>query len=476
MFSLRKALCIAVGAAALVLGGVGSATADNRVAPQTREQIRLSFAPVVKRVAPAVVNVYTRKTVRQRSMSPFFDDPFFRRFFGNDSPLFGGQRQRIERSLGSGVIIRPNGIIVTNHHVIAGGDEITIVLSDRREFAATVVGDDERSDLAVLKIDTGGEKLPYLALAESDDLEVGDLVIAVGNPFGVGQTVTSGIISALARTNVGISDFQSFIQTDAAINPGNSGGALVTVDGQLVGINTAIFSRGGGSIGIGFAIPSDMVAVVVRDILNGGKVARPWFGAWGQTITSELASSLGLTRPTGVLVNKVYPSGPADRAGISVGDIIESVNGREIFDDDGLAYRIATANIGDRVQVGGIFDDKNGNRTVKLVAPPETPPRDKTVLDGRNPLSGAVVANLSPALIEEIGFDDPTATGVVVVDLTPRSRAARLGLQPGDVVVSVADAKVDSVATLKRLLGSERRAWEVVIKRNGQLLSVVVQG
>jgi serine protease Do len=230
----------------LAILATAPAVAQTGVVPQAREQVRLSFAPVVKRVAPAVVNVFTRKTVKQRSISPFFDDPFFRRFFGDNSPLFGAPRQRIERSLGSGVIIRPDGVIVTNDHVIADADEITVVLSDRREFAATVIGTDERTDLAVLRIDSGGERLPFLEPADSDDIEVGDLVIAVGNPFGVGQTVTSGIVSALARTNVGVSDFQSFIQTDAAINPGNSGGGLVTADGRLIGINSAIFSRGGG--------------------------------------------------------------------------------------------------------------------------------------------------------------------------------------------------------------------------------------
>ena len=455
---------------------IPAAAGETRVAPQSRQQVRLSFAPVVKRVAPAVVNIFTRRTVKQRAFSPFSNDPFFRRFFGDNSPLFGAPRQRIERSLGSGVIIRPDGIIVTNDHVVAGADEITVVLSDRREFAATVVGADPRTDLAVLRIDIGTEQLPFLVPADSDDVEVGDLVIAVGNPFGVGQTVTSGIVSALARTNVGVSDFQSFIQTDAAINPGNSGGALVTIDGRLIGINSAIFSRGGGSIGIGFAIPSAMVRAVVRDILSGGKVARPWLGAWGQPVSSEIANSLGLPRPLGMLVNRVHPQGPAAAAGITVGDVVQTVNGREVFDDEALAYRIATATIGERVDLDGIFAGKRGRRRVTLTAPPEIPARDTALLAGRQPIAGATVANLSPALAEEISFDAATTEGVIVLTVEARSRANRLGLRRGDIIVGIGDRRVDTVAGLKKLLATPRRSWKISIKRDGKVISVAVQG
>ena len=478
MSTMKKRLqtVLAVLTVLSVLAAAPAGAAETRVAPRSQQQVLLSFAPVVKRVAPAVVNVFTRKTVKRRTFSPFSDDPFFRRFFGDDSPLFGAPRQRIERSLGPGVIIRPDGIIVTNDHVVAGADEITVVLSDRREFAATVVGTDERTDLAVLRIDSGDERLPFLEPADSDDIEVGDLVIAVGNPFGVGQTVTSGIISALARTNIGVSDFQSFIQTDAAINPGNSGGALVTADGRLVGINSAIYSRGGGSIGIGFAIPSAMVRAVVRDILSGGKVARPWLGAWGQQVSAEIAGSLDLPRPLGVLVNRVHPQGPAARAGITVGDVIQAVDGREVFDQEGLAYRIATANIGDRVPLDGFFGGKPGRRSATLIAPPEIPPRDTALLTGRQPFAGATVANLSPALAEEIGFDDAAAEGVVVLAIEPRTRADRLGLRHGDIIVSIGDRPVDTVARLKRLVAESRRSWKVSIKRGGKVISVAIQG
>ncbi|MGH6947065.1 MAG: trypsin-like peptidase domain-containing protein, partial [Kiloniellales bacterium] len=279
--------------------------------PVSREQIQLSFAPVVKQVAPAVVNIFSRKVVEERRISPLFDDPLFKRFFGEDFGLFGMPRERIQNSLGSGVIVTADGLVVTNHHVIGDADEITVVLSDRREFPAERVLDDERSDLAVLRIDPKGEPLPTVALRDSDEVEVGDLVLAIGNPFGVGQTVTSGIVSGLARTGVGISDYSFFIQTDAAINPGNSGGALVTLDGKLLGINTAIYSRTGGSIGIGFAIPANMVRTVITSALSGGEIQRAWIGLVGEELTNELAARFGLDRPQGVVVNRVFVGGPA---------------------------------------------------------------------------------------------------------------------------------------------------------------------
>ena len=248
------------------------AQADQRLVPESYAELQLSYAPVVRDVAPAVVNIYTRRLVAQRRSS-LFNDPFFDRFFGTTP--FGLGRERIESSLGAGVIIEAGGVIVTNYHVIKGSDEIIVVLADRREFEAEVVGTDEATDLAVLRIHAGQEPLPLVELGDSDWLEVGDLVLAIGNPFGVGQTVTSGIVSALARTSIGLSSLGSFIQTDAAINPGNSGGALVTLDAKLIGVNTAIYSRGGGSIGIGFAIPSNLVRVVVDGIVSGGRAVRP---------------------------------------------------------------------------------------------------------------------------------------------------------------------------------------------------------
>src|ERR1700761_364936 len=308
-------------ALALILAAITPGWAQNRTPPTSRDMIHLSFAPVVKKVSPAVVNVYSRRTVQTRS--PFFDDPLFRRFFGNQAP-FGLPRERVQQSLGSGVILGADGTIVTNHHVINGAQQITVVLSDRREFEAKAILSDEHADLAVLKIDTHGERLPVLEVGDSDQLEVGDLVLAIGDPFGVGQTVTSGIVSALARTGIG-SDVSSFIQTDAAINPGNSGGALVDLDGKLVGINTAIFSQSGGSIGIGFAIPTTLVRTVLQAATSGAPIHRPWFGSNGQEVTADIANAVHLPRPGGVLIKDLTADSPAAKAGIHMGDVITSI-------------------------------------------------------------------------------------------------------------------------------------------------------
>ncbi|MBT6826579.1 MAG: trypsin-like serine protease, partial [Rhodospirillales bacterium] len=301
--------------------------------PETQEQITLSYAPLVKQTAPAVVNIYTKTVVQERARNKLFSDPFFKQFFGDSLGLqLGEPKAKVKNSLGSGVIIDPDGTIVTNNHVIEGADQIRIVLPDRREFDATVVGADERTDLAVLHIETNGTPLPFIAFQDSDGLEVGDLVLAIGNPFGVGQTVTSGIVSALARTQVGVADVGSFIQTDAAINPGNSGGALVSMSGKLVGINTAIFSNSGGSLGIGFAVPSNMVRFVIEGLEHGGRVVRPWMGAWGQAVTSDMAEPLGFDRPMGVLINGIWQGAAADRGDIQVGDVVLQVNGRDVND------------------------------------------------------------------------------------------------------------------------------------------------
>ncbi|WP_342241987.1 trypsin-like peptidase domain-containing protein, partial [Inquilinus sp. OTU3971] len=292
------------GAAAAVLLLLAGPAVAEPVVPTSRAEIDLSFAPLVRSAAPAVVNIYARHMVVERA-NPLFDDPFFQRFFGDDMP--GGRpRQRVENSLGSGVVVGSGGLVVTNHHVIKDADQITVVLSDRTEYEAELVLSDERTDLAFLKLkDLAGRSLPALPLGDSDALEVGDLVLAIGNPFGVGQTVTMGIVSAIARTAVGISDYDFFIQTDAAVNPGNSGGALIDMKGRLVGINTAIYSRTGGSLGIGFAIPANMLRSMMRAAETGQKVVRPWLGADGQAVDRSLAEAYGLDRPAGVLVNGV---------------------------------------------------------------------------------------------------------------------------------------------------------------------------
>jgi serine protease Do len=465
----------------LVLGGANAGLAQERgtdVVPGDAGQITLTFAPVVKAAAPAVVNVFTQRVVTETRVPPMFNDPFFRRFLeGRGMTL--PQRERVQRSLGSGVILRGDGVIVTNAHVVKDAEEITVALNDRREFAAELVGLDERVDLAVLRIKSDqdlGEPLPTLSFAtEADALEVGDLVLAIGNPFGVGQTVTNGIVSALARTTVGISDFRSFIQTDAAINPGNSGGALVDVRGRLVGINTAIFSKDGGSLGIGFAIPVEMVSSVVAGILEDGHVRRPWFGADGQTVTRDLAGHLGLDRPVGVAITEVTKGGPAAKAGIQSGDVILSLDGRPVVDGDSLKYRIAVRRPGDKVAVGLLRDGSEETLTMTLAPLPEDPPRDTTRLEGRHPFDGAEVSNMNPALAEELGLNE-SRPGVTVTALGERSVAARAGIRPGDRVLEVNGVAITHVADLTALLKREQRRWIILLDRDGRTLRLTLGG
>ena len=414
----------------------------------------LSFAPVVKKAAPAVVNIYTAKHV-QRARNPLLDDPLFQHFFG-DKLQEAFPSERVQNSLGSGVIIEGDGLVVTNHHVVEGADDITVVLNDRREFEAELIGSDERTDLAVLKIDTKGERLPILVMGDSDAIEVGDMVLAIGNPFGVGQTVTSGIVSATARTGVGVSDYKFFLQTDAAINPGNSGGALVDGHGNLIGINTAIYSKSGGSIGLGFAIPVNMVRAVAAGIIQHGKPVRPWLGASGQNVTQDIAESLGMHTPSGVLVTKLYPESPAEAAGLRVSDVVVAIDGKPVSDAETLRYRIATTPVGDTAQLTVLRQGHTREVAVKLIPPPETPPRDVTVLEGSQPLRGVEVANLSPALIEEEGLN-LFESGVIIMRMVRGTIAARLGFRPGDLVRSVNGREVENVADLKRILANALR-------------------
>jgi len=445
-----------------------------RTVPESAEALKLSFAPVVKKAAPAVVNVYVRHRVSQM-VSPFFDDPFFGRLFGE---RFGIPRERIQNSLGSGVLVAADGVVVTNYHVIQGGGEaeITVALADGREYPATVILKDDQTDLAVLRLAAEGVAFPSIEFSDSDSLEVGDLVLAIGDPFGVGQTVTSGIVSALARTQVGISDYQFFIQTDAAINPGNSGGALVGMDGRLVGINTAIFSKSGGSHGIGFAIPSNMVRLVVQSALKGGKVQRPWFGAALQTLTPDIAETLGLEAPAGALVARVHGKGPAAKAGLRAGDVVVSVDEKPVQNPEGFQYRFATKGINGSAELGVVRKGQRLKATVVLVAPVENPPRDARDLLGRHPLTGCKVANLSPAVAQEIGMDDDTREGVVVLEVKARTPAARLGIKRGDIVVSVNEAKVSSVAQLSTMLAASGGAWRLSVEREGKVFNLAIQG
>lgn len=443
----------------------------NRRVPASDAEVKLSYAPVVREAAPAVVNIYTKRVVRTRT-SPFLDDPFFSRFFGGGS----APRERIERSLGSGVIVREEGVIVTNYHVIEGADEITVSLNDRREFEAEVILMDESTDLAILHIEPKGAPLSVLEFAANEDVEVGDLVLAIGNPFGVGQSVSSGIVSALARTQVGDDDYQFFIQTDAAVNPGNSGGALVGLDGKLVGINTSIYSRSGGSNGIGFAIPVRMVDFVLTAALNDGEIIRPWFGATGQAVSSEIAESLGFDRPGGVLVDNVFPDSPADRGGLEPGDVILTINDEEIFDTQGLRYFIGLGKIGGEMVLGVLDGDDMHEITIKLETAPEIPPRDITVLDGDHIFESMEVANLSPAFSEELGismFED----GVIILEIDRSSPVRRLNvLRPGDIFESINDQDIDTVDDLEDILDDVGSDVSFSVRRAGRLIECTARG
>jgi Do/DeqQ family serine protease len=444
------------------------APAQERRVPSSTQEVQLSFAPVVHRVAPSVVNVYAARTIANRN--PFLDDPIFRRFFGG-----GGQTEQVQRSLGSGVIVDPAGLIVTNNHVIEGADQVKVSLHDNREFEAEMVLKDARSDLAVLRIKDGRERLPAIEFADSDALQVGDLVFAIGNPFGVGQTVTHGIVSALARTQVGISDYQFFIQTDAAINPGNSGGALVDVSGKLVGINTAIFSRSGGSQGIGFAIPANMVRVVVASARSGGtSVKRPWLGAHLQTVTPEIAESLGLRHPAGALVASITPGSAAARAGLKTSDLIVAIDGQEVEDPNAFDYRFATKPLGGTARLSLLRAGKEATVTVALETAPDTP-RDELVIRARSPFTGAKISNLSPALADELRID-PSMQGVVIVEVANGSLAESLGFQRGDLVVSVNNQKIAKTHDLERAAAQASRIWRITMIRDGQQRSVVLSG
>ncbi len=444
------------------------AAAQDRRVPSSPAELQLSFAPVVQRVAPAVVNVYAARVVENRN--PFLNDPFFRQFFGGGMP-----REQVQRSLGSGVIIDPTGLVVTNYHVIEGASEVKVALSDKREFDADVVLKDEHSDLSVLRLKAASERFPALDFGNSDELQVGDVVLAIGDPFGVGQTVTHGIVSALARTQVGISDYQFFIQTDAAINPGNSGGALVDVHGRLVGINTAIYSRSGGSQGIGFAIPANMVRVVVASAKGGSAaVKRPWLGAKLQEVTPEIADSLGLKRPSGALIASVVANGPAARAGMKTGDLIVSIDGTVVDDPNAFDYRFATKPLGGTAQIGVIRQGKDVVVPVALQSLPDTP-RDEVKIKGRSPFLGATVANLSPALADELRLD-PQSEGVVITAVADGSTAQSIGFQKGDIVVSVNNQKIAKSADLDRITNTASRQWRVTIQRRGQQISVMFSG
>lgn len=432
----------------------------NKAPPADFAAMKASFAPVVKRAAPAVVNVYSRRVVRQQV------DPFWDFFMGGGVP-----RQRVEQSLGSGSIVRADGVVITNHHVVAGAQEIMVVTADRREWPATVLVDDPRSDLAVLKIDAKGERLPTIAIDDRQRLEVGDLVLAIGDPFGVGQTVTNGIVSALARSNTGLADYGSYIQTDAAINPGNSGGPLVDMDGDLVGVNTAILSRSGTSSGVGFAIPAATVKQVLAAALGGGHtVVRPWLGVRAQDVTGEIARSLGLSAPRGVLVADVWPGSAAARAGLHNGDIIVAIAGQPVNDVGGATYQFGAQRVGAAVPVTVLRNGKEQTLNITAEAAPNTPAPDERTIAGANPFSGVTVVNMSPAEADTLGIDAFAGQGVLVTRVGA-GFAQSAGFQPGDFIREVNGRKIQTTRDLAAATSVSSRTWHVTIERNGQIVS-----
>jgi Do/DeqQ family serine protease len=470
---LRRVMLLS---AALTLASSCSASAAEspRQVPASRAEITFSFAPIVKKVQPAVVNVYASRT-EQRPRNPLFNDPVFRHFFGGNGEGGGGGKQ-IARSLGSGVLVDPSGLIVTNNHVIAGMTDVKVALADQREFDADIVLRDQRTDLAVLRIRGRHGPFPYVELGDSDKLEVGDLVLAIGDPFGVGQTVTQGIISALARTQVGISDYGFFIQTDAAINPGNSGGPLVDMHGRVVGINSEIFTQTGSTVGIGFSIPVEMVKIVVATAKSGGKrVQRPWLGASLQRVTRAIADSLGLDRPIGALVVDVMPKGPAAEAGMKHGDLIVSVDGQSVDDAEAFGYRFATKALGSTAEVGITRAGKPLTLKVKLAPAPEIPARDPITIKGASPFAGATVVNLSPAVAEELSIQEPR-NGVVISKIETDSQAAAVSLHPGDVVISVNDTKIATTRDLEKATTGRHYYWKISIARGNQVITTVLGG
>jgi Do/DeqQ family serine protease len=449
---------VLVGLLSLAILAWNPAAAQRREPPPSREAAQYSFAPIVKKAAPAVVNVYVRARV-QTFVSPFAQDPLFGRLFGE---RFGLPQERIQNSLGSGVIVHPDGIIVTNAHVVkvGGTAEIKVALADRREFDAKIVLQDEKSDLAVLRIEGAEGRFPYLEFEDSDRAEVGDLVLAIGNPFGVGQTVTSGIISALGRTEITQSEAQVFIQTDAAINPGNSGGALVDMSGRVHGI--------------GFAIPSNLVKLIVDSAISGRKLERPWLGAKLDSVTRELGEALALDRVAGALVVKVYEQSAAAEAGLQSGDVIVAVDGYEIADPRGVYYRLTTRGIGNKCSLDVVRKGRKMTVALPVRAPPKAGRDDVRNLSGAHPFDGARVANILPGTAAELGVEEED--GVVILSVQPASRSARLGFRTGDIIVQVGREKIDTIGDLETQLKERPRVWQVVVKRGNQLLQLQLSG
>lgn len=440
------------------------ATAETAV-PQSQAEISLGFAPVVKQAAPAVVNIYA-KIIREGRASPLFSDPFFQDFFGGRTK----PRKRIENSLGSGVILTGDGYVVSNYHVVGMATEIRVVTTDRREFEAEVVLGDRESDIAILRL-TDASGLPSLSLRDSDRVEVGELVLAIGNPFGVGQTVSSGIVSGLARSGTATGNARGyFLQTDAPINPGNSGGALIDVNGDLIGINTSILSRSGGSNGIGFAIPINLVAEFLRQAQEGSdSFQQPWAGISGQQMTADIAESLGLNLPEGFVVSDLHPLSPFAEAGFRAGDVITHMDGQGVNSPPEMKFRMAVAGIGGSALVTRYRGGTSDEVAVAMRVPPDLPPSKQTTMGDNTILPGLTVARANPSVIAQLALSVSTE-GVVILD--PGWNGNRAGLRRGDVLRRINDRDIEAPGDVRHALRETGRWVNVVLDRRGKAVSL----
>ena len=428
--------------------------------PQSRAEIGLSFAPLVREAAPAVVNIYAKRVVEGRS-SPFSDDPFFKQFFQD----FGTPTARVQNSLGSGVILDAGGLVMSNFHVVGEATDIRVVLTDRRGFAATVIMADEEADLALLQLD-GAHDLPHLSLRRSDEVEVGELVLAIGNPFGVGQTVSSGIVSGLARSSASLGRGY-FIQTDAPVNPGNSGGALIDMAGRLIGINTAIITQSGGSNGVGFAIPSDLVAQMMSQAAAGQEsFVRPGAGVSGQTVDAQMAEALGMARPIGIVLDELHADSPFGKAGLLPGDVIVQLDGADVNSPQEIMFRLAVAGVGKQVSVAYIRGGEAQTTEVDLIAPPQSAER-RAVTITNGGLVGLTVAQIDPALMSEMGLP-LSATGVVITDIEGRLQLS--GMRVGDIILGINGVAITSPDDVTAQAANGGRSWSIDLLRGGQLL------
>src|SRR5579862_1680645 len=485
----RRALgaSVAVATALAVTGflGLHAATAEHnppatiKTGPRSESAAHRGYSAVVKRVVPAVVNISSSRVVKTDTRGFNGDDqgldPFFRQFFGNDfMRRFNVPRQRNEKSLGSGVIVSPEGYVLTNNHVVDHATDVTVTLSDKREMKARVVGTDPRTDIAVLKLE--GSNFPYLMLADSSKVEVGDIVLAVGDPFGVGQTVTAGIVSATGRGGLGIEEVEDFIQTDAPINPGNSGGALVDDEGHLIGINTAILSgNSGGNQGIGFAVPINLARHDMDQILAHGKVERGYLGILPQNITPAMAKALNVSETKGALVGDVTANSPASKAGLQKGDIILDVNGEAVSDANQLRLKIGNLDPSSKINLKVMRDGRSMEIPVQLGEFPnqERASVNKDEKDGA--VLGVSVENLTPETAQQLKLA-PQTKGVVVNEVSPSSRAAEAGLQPGDVIQQVNRKPVTNINDFKQMINSAKTDSPVLllVYREGTTLFLAV--